>query len=157
MSSPLVKYCPLCGAENSRLAPFCAGCGDADLSTVPVEPVRAPAPAADGGETRRVEVDTCVLELLADPRVSFAVRAGQTVGRTGRSDIVLVGVPDLDCISAVHARFLKRGDQWYVQHLGQTNFIQVDGETYKGSEEVAIYPDSVLALSLSTFRVRWPA
>ncbi len=170
----MVKHCPLCGAENSRLAPFCTACGDADLSTVPVEPVRggvpatppepatAPAHLGGGSETCRVEVDpvacadTCVIELLEDPQVRFTVRPGQTVGRTNKADIVLTGVPNLEWISGAHARFSKRGDQWYAQHIGQTNFIRVDGETYEGKEEVAIYDNSVLLLSLSAFRVRLP-
>lgn len=95
-----------------------------------------------------------VLELLDDPTVRFAVTEGQTVGRTEKADIILSGVPKLDWISGAHAKFLRRGDQWYVQHIAQTNFIRVDGEQYTGQQEVALYDGSILVLSLTAFRVK---
>ena len=97
---------------------------------------------------------TLVLELLDDPSVRFAVAEGQTVGRTEKADIMLRGVPKLDWISGAHAKFLRRGEQWYVQHIAQTNFIRVDGEQYQGQQEVAIYDGSILVLSLTAFRVK---
>jgi len=154
-----VKYCPLCGAENSRQQAFCLKCLDGDLSTVPVEPRRdtepaaaeQPAPAAEGEATAPVTVLT--LESVDNPDVAFAIRENQTVGRSDKSDIILHDVPKLEWISGAHARFLRRGAQWYVQHVGHTNFIKVDGETYGGQEEVAVYHGSILVLSLTAFRV----
>ena len=161
-----MKYCPLCGAENPRQQPFCRVCQDGDLSTVAVEPRRAPeaSTASDKtdvnamtGETPEAEVHklvpTLILELLDDPTVRFAITEGQTVGRTEKADIILRGVPKLDWISGAHAKFLRRGDQWYVQHIAQTNFIRVDGEQYQGQQEVALYDGSILVLSLTAFRV----
>ncbi len=141
MSDILVKYCPVCGAENSRYAAYCASCGDADLSTVPVEP-------------RRPAASAVVLESVRDPRVSFTVQDGQTVGRTDLADVVVTGVPDLDAISRKHARFVRQGSRWFVQHVGETNFIRVDGVPYAGKEQVEIREGSVLALTLAEFRVR---
>lgn len=151
-----VKYCPLCGAVNPRQQAFCLACLDGDLSTVPVEPRReeaaaplldtAPCPAPAGA-------DACVLALVDDPTICFTIREGQTVGRTERADIILCGVPKLDWISSTHARFLRRGAQWYIQHVGHTNFIKVDGEQFDGQEEVAIFDGSIVVLSLTAFRV----
>lgn len=168
MSTVFVKYCPNCGGENGRLQPLCLQC-NADLTMVRAEPRRdeAPAPPAPAEastpptavpiqHTARVETaeDCCVLELVADPAVRFAVRAGQTVGRTAAADIVLEQqVPDWRYISSCHARFLKRGAQWYVTHAGGTNFNIVDGTKYTGDDEVAIYDNSVLVLSKTAFRV----
>ena len=166
-----VKYCPLCGAENPRQQAFCLSCLDGDLSTVSVEPRRkspppvtvppaANAPAAASAVSAETEepdtkkvTDACVLELVDDPSVRFTVRENETVGRTDKADVALRGVPKLDWISSAHAKFLRRNEQWYVQHVGQTNFIKVDGETYTGQEEVAIYHGSIIVLSLTAFRV----
>lgn len=178
MSNTFVKYCPLCDAENSRLDPFCTSCGDADLSTVPVEPSRhvitettieknatdqsSPPPISLNG-TRRVDFpkntacnDTCVLELIDNPSISFVITAGQTVGRTEKADIILKGVPQFEWISGAHARFFKRTEQWFVQHVAETNFIKVQGETYEGQEQVAIYNNYILVLSLTSFRIKLP-
>jgi hypothetical protein len=96
-----------------------------------------------------------MLTAIDDPLLRFIVREGQTVGRTERADIVLAGVPKLEWISGVHARFSRRGKQWYVRHLGQTNFIKVDGEKYDGREDVALHEGSILILSLTAFRVSY--
>jgi len=162
-----VKYCPSCGAENPRQQAFCRVDGE-DIATVAAEPRRSEgtqprAGAAEEGAprvtagTRRVDespesADLCVLELVESPSVRFSVRDGQTVGRTEGADLVLEGVPKLDYISSRHARFFRRGDQWYIQHVAGTNFIVVDGEKYRGDEEVAFYNGSIITLSLTPFR-----
>jgi hypothetical protein len=140
MSDTLVKYCPVCGAENSRYAAYCTSCGDADLSTVPVE-------------QRRLASSAVVLESVVDPKVCFTVLDGQTVGRGDAADVVLAGVPDLDAISRTHARFSREGSRWFVQHVGETNFIRVDGVPHAGKEQVEIREGSVVALALTEFRV----
>lgn len=115
------------------------------------------APAAT--RTRRVELKsptspTCTLVLLADPAIQFQVRDGETAGRTGASEVILHGVPEADAISSRHARFFLRNGQWYVQHVGNTNFIKVDGYEYYGDEEVVIEDGSTVVLSLTAFRVQ---
>ncbi len=164
-----VKYCPLCGAENPRQQPFCQACQDGDLSTVAIEPRRdqlqnaaedavMPEGDAAGSETpaagAQAATPSIILELLDDPSVRFAIGEGQSVGRTEKADVILSGVPKLDWISGAHAKFFRRGAQWYAQHIAQTNFIRVDGEQYHGQEEVAIYDGSILVLSLTAFRVK---
>ncbi|HHW26679.1 MAG TPA: FHA domain-containing protein [Firmicutes bacterium] len=141
MSDTLVKYCPVCGAENPRYAAYCASCGDADLSTVPAEKPRKQAASL-------------VLESLKDPSISFTVLDGQTVGRGDSADVVLTGVPDLDAISRKHAVFEKQGAQWFVRHVGGTNFIKVDGVIHTGQEPVEIHDGSIVALTLTEFRVK---
>ena len=161
-----VKYCPLCGAENPRQGAFCRSCLDGDLSSVPAElkhvtvlklPPQPPPDeeAAPEPDTREIAViAACLLEVVEDPRLSFRVQDSQTVGRSDRADVALKGVPKADWISGVHARLFRREDQWYVQHLGQTNFIKVDGEQFKGREEVPVYDGSILVLSLTAFRIK---
>lgn len=169
--SELAKYCPLCGAQNPPRQPFCAECKDCDLSTVPVEPVRnvghstAPLPMPTGppaaiGGTRRVDqpsatvAPVCILALVSEPSIQFTVKTGECVGRTSASEVVLHSVPDVDAISGRHARFWEHDGHWYVQHVGSTNFIRVDGFLYSGDEEVAIYDGSIVVLSLTAFQVR---
>ena len=158
----LVKYCPACGEENSPLESFCARC-DFDLLTVPAEPRRdeiATAPA-DGGQTPIavapvVATEVCRLELLDNPAIAFEIQAGQTVGRGVEADVILSEVPHAGYISRLHARFSRRGAQWFVQYLAQGNFIVVDGETYEDDSEIALHNGSVLVLSLTSFRVVLP-
>ena len=154
-----VKYCPLCGAENPRQQAFCLKCLDGDLTSVSVEPRRDTAPASTPAEPPATQAapaapsDTLILESVDNPSIRFAIRENQTVGRTEKADIILQNVPKLEWISGVHARFLRRGVQWYVQHIAHTNFVKVDGETYSGEEEVAVYHGSIVVLSLTSFRV----
>jgi len=171
-----VKYCPLCGAENPRQQAFCLACLDGNLSTVPAEPKRAavasppsvatasPSTAQNNDaatvasalvpDTRQLsELTRCQLELIDDPQKKFLIADGQTVGRSSKADVVLRDVPKVEWISSAHARFSRRGEQWYVQHIGKTNFIKVDGEIYRGTEEVALHDGSILVLSLTAFRV----
>ncbi len=156
MSEPVyVKYCPLCGAENPHQAAFCARCLDGDLTTVPAEVRReAPPELAVVPEPAAPAPARCTLVLIEDPGVTFRVAEGQTVGRTRKADVLLAGVPKLEWISGAHARFFRRGPQWFVQHIAVTNFIKVDGDTFRGDEEVALHDGSVLVLSLTAFRVK---
>lgn len=152
-----VKYCPLCGAENPRQQAFCLSCFDGDLTTVPVEPRRdaepAATPAQDAAAETPAPADGLVLELVDDPARRFRVGDKQSVGRNTKADVILADVPNAEWISGAHARFFRRGAQWYVQHVGHTNYIKVDGETFSGQEEVPIHQDSVVVLSLTAFRV----
>lgn len=148
-----VKYCPRCDAENPRLQSLCLGC-HADLTMVRAEPRRsatdaATAPAARDGGSR------CILELVADPCVRIEVHPGQVVGRTDAADIALAErVTEWQFISSRHAQFTRRGEQWYVKHIGGTNYNIVDGERYTDDDEVALYDTSVLVISKTVFRVR---
>lgn len=114
-----------------------------------------------GPDTLHVEAGAgpaqLVLELVERPELRFTVADGQTVGASRdeqrRADVTLTGVPNLDYISSVHARFFKRGEQWFVQHSGSTNFIKVDGTKFEKREEVPLHQDSVVVLSKTPFRV----
>jgi len=159
----MVRYCPQCEAENVKKASVCLKCGF-DLSTVravfrrtqqevpTAQQIDEPAREGDNVGTRRVD-SVCILESLDDPALRFGILDGLTVGRTCASDVVLTGTHDLDCISSRHARFFRRADQWYVQHVGTTNFIKVDGVKYRGDDEVAIYNNYIVFLALTGFRV----
>lgn len=163
MSSVFVKYCPACGRENPRLQPLCLDC-NADLTMVQAmlkqdEETAAPAaaPPAVPAHTMLIEEPCagCTLELVADPNVTFAVADGQTVGRTGDADVALAErVPDWQYISSRHALFTRRGEQWYVRHVGSTNYIMVDGAKYAEDVDVAVYDNTALVLSKTAFRVR---
>jgi len=165
VSNQFVKYCPACDAENTRTAAFCCECKNA-LSNTPVVQCRESLPAPSTPEsrseyvrsnaegTKRVKGAVCVLELLENPRVKFFVYDGQTVGRTNAADVVLHGVPHSDYISSCHAKFFRRGTQWYVQHIGSTNFIRVEDEEYDDDTEVGLDHNAMLTLSLTTFTVK---
>ena len=154
----LVKYCPACGEENSALESFCTNC-DFDLLTVPTEPRRAATDEVPAEQTQivaapvAVRTDVCRLELLDNSEIAFEIKAGQTVGRGVEADVILADVPHAGYISRVHARFSRRGEQWFAQYLGQGNFIVVDGETSEDDSEIALHDGSVLVLSLTSFRV----
>jgi ribosomal protein L40E len=183
----VVKYCPVCNAQNPAVASFCSEC-DWDLLNVPAEtrrdlvsatPEEAEAVTAHAETsqpeqpaqvamfpTPRTEDDlptrravsaasgACVLEVLENPALAFTIRPGQTVGRAAKADVVLTGVPNLEYISRAHARFLQRGEQWFVQYVAEGNFIKVDGEEYTGDDEVALYDGSIIVLSLTSFRIK---
>lgn len=177
----VVKYCPDCQMQNPAVASFCSQC-DWDLLNVPaqtrrdlvdgaqdeaaaVEPEPSHTATAQSGTPERDENDVptkravaaagiCTLELLENPSQTFTIRPGQTVGRTNKADVVLAGVPNLEYISRVHARFLRRGEQWFVQYIAEGNFIKVDGEEYTEDDEVALHDGSILVLSLTGFRVK---
>ena len=161
--APVVKYCPACGEENSPLESFCTHC-DFDLLTVPTEPRRVETAPAEQGESQTViapvaaprALDVCRLELLDNPDLGFEVSAGQSVGRGVEADVILAEVPHAGYISRVHARFSRRGEQWFVQYLGQGNFIKVDGETHEDDSQIALHDGAVLVLSLTSFRVVLP-
>lgn len=184
MSTPFVKYCPLCAHENPPVASFCEQC-DADLMNTAVAPRREesetaaletpPAPAVENAasesvpdtqKTSEAENEQATrhaaqarggvleLELVANPALRFRVRPGQSVGRSSRADVVLAGVPDLEYISRAHARFTQRRAQWYVQYIAQGNSITVDGVESCDDAELAVYDQSIVVLSLSAFRVK---
>ena len=161
----VVKYCPACGQENLPNESFCTEC-DFDLLLVPSEPRREQLTASLIEGATDVDVvalspnsavaineETCRLELLDDPAISFQIAPGQSVGRGVESDVLLAGVPHLNYISRRHARFSRRGSQWFVQYVASGNFIKVDGETSADDSLVALHDGSILVLSLSSFRV----
>lgn len=159
-----VKYCPLCGGENPPRQAFCQHCLDGDLTTVPVEKNRSlleekksPASTELGGEQvlqnwRDEVIAECSLELVEDSSHKFKILDGQTVGRTAEADVVLAAVPRAEWISSVHARFFRRGTQWYIQHLGDTNYIKVAEDTFRGHEEIPLQPGQIITISLTAFR-----
>jgi hypothetical protein len=125
------------------------------------EPGAAPAPTPQAPDTVHVDGEdataTVVLELVERPTLRFDVADGQTIGASRDAarpaDVTLTGVPELEYISSVHARLFRRGEQWYVQHLGCTNFLRVDGMKYDKREEVPLHDGTVLVLSKTAFRV----
>jgi len=146
------KVCPSCRAQNLPSAADCAECG-ADILSEKVER-RAAEPTPPPIDTSTPHVR---LESLYDPEKFFIVQEGQTVGRSDAADVVIDGVPDMDSISRRMAYFGRRGQQWFVQHVANTNFVAVDGEEYETDDEVAIRDGSVVGLALCQFFVRIPA
>ncbi|MEA2552358.1 MAG: hypothetical protein QOJ65_534 [Fimbriimonadaceae bacterium] len=116
--------------------------------------VQEPVAEPEEKETMEIQGPRVVLEVLQQPGTRFEVGEGQTVGRTDAADVVLKGVPNSDYISRKMAVFTRRGDQWFVQHLGGTNYITVDGEKYQDNEEIALHSGSILGLALCQFTVR---
>ncbi|RYX83809.1 FHA domain-containing protein [bacterium] len=168
--SPLVKVCPSCDAVNPATASFCSECewdlmnvaptsrpevAVAETTSAPLETAPSTTPVADDSATMRVADmnAVCTLELIEDPALQFQIRDGQTIGRSSRADVELIGVPGREYLSRIHARFFRRGKQWFAQYVATGNFIKVDGEMYEDDSEVALENGSMLTLSLTTFRV----
>ncbi len=163
-----VKYCPLCGKENDIYQAFCGKCGDGDLSSVSVEVVNASnivaeeiaieiAPSAEPEVNNTAKVNEArkiVIESIDDPTMQFIVQENQSVGRNNKAEVIVSKVAKSEWISGRHALFTRRGEKWYIQHVGKTNYIIVDNEKFSEDEEVPIYNDSIIALSLSLFRVK---
>lgn len=154
----IVKYCPACGQENLPSESFCTQC-DFDLLTVSSEPRRDDSgheTASESGEAPVIATDFCRLELLDDPKISFQIAPGQSVGRGVEADVLIANVPHGTYISRRHAQFSRRGPQWFVQYVASGNFIKVDGETYDDDAVVALHDGTILTLSLCSFRVVLP-
>ncbi len=164
-----VRICPDCGQQNAAHLVFCTKC-QMDISTVPPEvpevteqTITTPAPPQKTSDATSVvkpcgqksDGAVCSLELVSDSNVVFNVQDGQVVGRGDKADVRITGVPDIDAISRLHAKFFCKNGQWYVQHMGSTNFIKVDGQTYTDHDsEVAVYEGSIVVLSLTPFTFR---
>ncbi len=153
-----VRVCPTCGTENPATASDCTKCG-ADILGEPLE-TRYPqsaeplAPENASASAAAVSGPHVVLEVMERPELAFVVEEGKSVGRTDESDIVLKGVPYFDYISRKMAMFTRRGDQWFVKHLGTSNYIMVDGEKHSSDDDIALHDGSVLGLPLCQFMVR---
>lgn len=145
--------CPECGHVNPPWTLFCEQCKRVELSRVKREPSGHTIPK----KIDEPKVTGLILETIPAPKRRFILMDGQTVGRDmgadSVADVVLAGVPHADAISRRHATFTCRRNQWYVQHVGKTNFIVVDGETYEASELVALRAGSLLVLGETAFRV----
>lgn len=162
----LVKICPRCLFHNPDTVNSCLRCPsslagvEATDPDAPVLPDEHVTPVTEGGPDHATDLATATalrLELAADPTRGFVVLAGQTVGAPGhaeRPDVPLAGVPDEDYISGRHARVLRHGSDWFVQHLGQTNFIVVDGARHDERDEVPVHAGSSVFLTYTEFIVR---
>ena len=93
------------------------------------------------------------MQLIEDPSKTWSIADGQSVGRDERADVILAGAPKLNYISGKMARFCRRGEQWFIQHLGHTNYIEVDGTQYDDDSEVALEEGSIVGLPLTFFRI----
>jgi len=162
VSTYKVRVCPYCHTENPATASDCVNC-KADILAEPLE-----TRDSDSSVSASADQDTAqapasqqsgpniVLEPLQDPDTKFKIYEGQSVGRTKEADVVLKNVPNADYISRRMAVFTRRGEQWFVQHVGSTNYITVDGDRYETDDSIAIHDGSVLGLALSQFMVRIP-
>ena len=155
----LIKICPNCETKNAAIASFCIEC-DWDLINVPAQieieenGVEIQIEAAPEIEEIEQKNEFCVLESLENPQMRFQIGEGQTVGRGAQADVKLTGIPNLEWVSRVHARFFRRGEQWFIQYLAQGNFIKVDGEEFSDDSEIALHNGSLVSLSLTTFLFR---
>ena len=161
-----VKVCPLCGKDNEIYQVFCSSYGDGDLSTVSITEaiddnaifdvrndiaVESEDEVANG---KTAEESKITLISVDDPTMEFVVKENQSVGRNEKADVIVAKVNKSEWISGKHALFTRRGEKWYIQHVGKTNYIIVDNEKFSEDEEVPIYNDSIIALSLSLFKVK---
>jgi hypothetical protein len=133
--------------------------GGADLSKDAIEQGQLEACGQSELATLRAASlpnDSIELVLVSNPSVRFSIRAGQTVGRASKADVIVSGVPDLEYISRAHARFIQRRAQWYVQYIAEGNSVTVDGVESRDDAEIAIYDQSIVVLSFTAFTVKIP-
>ena len=156
----LVKICPRCHHHNPDTVNSCESC-PSTLAGVPAEDPDAPEEASPAQLPPVLPgiagADSLRLELAEDPSRVFVVRAGQTLGapdHEGAPDVVLAGVPKEDYISGRHVMVLRDGPDWFVKHLGRTNYIVVDGVRYSDAAEVPIREGTSLFLTYTEFIVR---
>jgi hypothetical protein len=82
---------------------------------------------------------------IVPPGVMFPLEGWVTVGRARTSDIVL----DEHFVSSTHARFVPRGQFYYVEDLGSTNGTFVNE---KQVTEAQLKPDSRVRIGETVFR-----
>jgi len=82
---------------------------------------------------------------IVPPGVMFPLEGWVTVGRAHTSDIVL----DEHFVSSTHARFVPRGQFYYVEDLGSTNGTFVNE---KQITEAQLKPDSRVRIGETVFR-----
>lgn len=141
--------CSLCGEANPGGALVCRVCGTPQPATQ-----ADPARAAGGGGGPAAEPPV-VLVHEASGR-EFVVRPGQTVGRTGKADVVLAGLPGQEYISEVHARIEMRSGRWRIQRLGTTNPLTVDGaELAANGVQAGLLDGAVVGFAGTALRVRY--
>lgn len=156
------KECNVCHHLNPLTANFCEGQGCvASLVGARIvdldAPLEAPNTASDppgGSGDALAAADVLSFHLAEDPGRVFRVAPGQTLGAPGHSeepDVPLAGVPGEDYISGRHLRVLRRGPDWFVQHVGHTNYIVVDGTRYEGRNEVRVRAGSSVFLTETEF------
>lgn len=153
-----VRVCPVCGTENPPSASDCESC-QADILGEPLDS-RSNSPIATSAAAPAPPEPTgplIILEAIQNPALKWKVGEGQSVGRSSEADVVLKDAPDVDFVSRKMAVFSRRGDQWFVQHVGTTNYITVDGDRYESDDDIAIHDGSILGLALSQFMIRIPS
>jgi pSer/pThr/pTyr-binding forkhead associated (FHA) protein len=152
----IVKVCPCCGHHNEDTANWCEKCpstlaGADRIDPDAVEPSPEPPGSQDPAPVLR-------LELASDPARAFSLRSGQTLGardHAERPDVVVTDVPDEDFISGRHLAAVRHGQDWFVRHVGRTNYIVVDGKQHSDSaEEIPVRDGSSLFLTYTEFIVR---
>jgi hypothetical protein len=151
--TPDVKMCESCGTEYADTISFCRKC------LLPLVGAARPPSSATPPEPPESELteEVLALESIDAPDVTMIVRSGQVVGRAHGSqdpDVPVGAVPGLERISGRHARFTLHAGQWYVQHVGEVNWIAVDGCLHEANDEVPVSDGSTVRLTDSPFRVR---
>ncbi len=164
MTVRLAKKCPQCDQENVVDAKICFKCAAplhgvravaiSDEPPVSANTLAAAEPTPVVGVTRVVQSDDGFLESFSDPTLRFRVWHGAVVGREP-ADVNLTKARNSDTISRRHARFLRRGPDWFIcnePHI--TNFTEVNGERVEEADERGLQDGDEVSLGLSRFVFR---
>jgi pSer/pThr/pTyr-binding forkhead associated (FHA) protein len=124
-------FCTRCGHPNRDDARFCAECGaplqdDSTVTLTPVEPEDEDAAEFPFPEDE-LESGQALLQVKRGPNAgsTFLLESdATTVGRSTNSGVFLDDIT----VSRAHARFERRGGEWFVRAAGSLNGTYVNGE-----------------------------
>ncbi|QAY59729.1 FHA domain-containing protein [Microbacterium protaetiae] len=119
--------------------------GDA---TVPVQALKAPAPAGGGAATTQT---VSRIVITSGPKAGLELPLGTeplTIGRSSESGLVIRD----DYTSSHHARLVLWGEQWMIQDLDSTNGTWHDGHRVSAPAPVTV--GAPIKVGATTFELR---
>ena len=158
-----VKICPKCATANPEAENTCLKCGFFLGMVQAVPPPKKPEqtsekPAVDPtAESAAASGPLLFLDHEASGR-SFQVKPGQTVGQaheTGRADVPMSGLPNLNYVSREHCRFDFKNGAWFVNALTTAlNGTRVNGTALAPGGRARVRNGDEVILANLPFRVR---
>jgi len=145
-----IKKCPECSIANDELATFCTKCNTelTGISVIEKEPISSidmtvnispepPHSSSCNRETIRYEKPRAIIVADWDSQLSFEIKDGTTIGRSGKINVT--AWDSYTGVSALHAIFIQRGQQWFIRDENSTNGTLVNEKALLEGQELALY------------------
>ena len=130
------KICPVCNTQSMPESMICMSCLT-PLDNVDIQECNENQQATQ----LKLSYEGHTLQLASN----------DIVGREALGSDIL---EDKLTVSRKHAKFVQKGNQWYVVDLGSTNKTYLNGEEIPANKEVLLHNNDELGLSRKvTFRV----